>query len=46
MLNNNLEQQAQALVKEYCASTDFEVPLGSIMNFVMAGQPKLKSKTN
>ena len=34
MINNNLEQQAQALVKEYCASTDFEVPLGSIMNFV------------
>ena len=33
-INNNLEQQAQALVKEYCASTDFEVPLGSIMNFV------------
>lgn len=33
-INNNLEQQAQALVKEYCASTDFEVSLGSIMNFV------------
>jgi len=33
-INNNLEQQAQALVKDYCASTDFEVPLGSIMNFV------------
>lgn len=34
VINNNLEQQAKALVEEYCTSTDFEVTLGSIMNFV------------
>lgn len=33
-INNNLEQQAQALVNEYCSSTNSEVVLGSIMNFV------------
>lgn len=33
-INNNLEQQAQALVNEYCSSTNSEVALGSIMNFV------------
>lgn len=33
-INENLEEQAQALVKEYCSSTDSEIALGSIMNFV------------
>lgn len=33
-INENLERQAQALVKEYCSSTDSEIALGSIMNFV------------
>ena len=33
-INENLEEQAQALVKEYCSSTDSEIALGSIMNIV------------
>lgn len=33
MLNKNLEQQAMALVSEYCASTIASIPLGEIMSF-------------
>jgi type I restriction enzyme S subunit len=33
-INENLEEQAQAIVENYCKNTDTKVTLGSLMNFV------------
>ena len=32
-LNNNLEQQAQALILEFIQQTDQEIPLGDLITF-------------